>query len=208
MYRHKYSVSEAISENKTTTRRLRNGNRNALGNYEFIYPTLECDCCHLGSSLISVGDESYLNACSDTKRWYEHDFISSFGALASHHAHSISKEDISIPNVVADIDISEKACTFTDGLRYGLKTWTKHIENVLKRCSLISLDDELWFRDGALEVNQHEHWTIRYNEKFVTQTDGYNCGPLACMKLCELFIDSSILDDVLMFLNTLTIALG
>ncbi len=235
-YRHKYSVSEAISENKTTTRRLRSGNRNTLGNYEFIYPTLECDCCHLGSSLISVGDESYLIACSDTKRWYDHDFISSFGALASHRAHSISKEDISIqfitcnyPNeiveesarrqlthttqrvvsvfhgkqhyVVAEIDLSEKACTITDGLRYGLKTWTKHIENVLKRCSLISLDDNLWFRNGALEVNQYERWTIRYEEKFVTQTDSYNCGPLACMKLCELFLDSSILDDDLDYAN-------
>ena len=56
--------------------------------YGFIHATLECAvCCRYGSHIIPVGDKNYLVDSQRTKRWWDLDFISGFGALVAHEAH-------------------------------------------------------------------------------------------------------------------------
>ncbi|KAK1733577.1 hypothetical protein QTG54_015750 [Skeletonema marinoi] len=244
--RQKYSVSQGKQENKTRTRKLvtprltkmKNKTtvmRSRLTSYEFIYPTLECDCCLLGNSLISVGDETYLRDCTTTNRWYESDFLSSFGALVAHRYHSYGQNGITLqfitcsyPNetvdvsqcstlasttqrvvsvfhgddhyVVADIDVSKRVCTISDGLKFSLRTWTKHIMNVLKRCKLMDLDSVGCFDDSTsiLEVDRivPEKWIVTFDKNLVTQHDSFNCGPIACLKLHEIFLDKETFNDI------------
>ena len=87
------TVAAGTISSPTPTQTLTKNNkvvtRAKLTTYEFIFPTLECGCCLLGSSLLSVGDESYLNDCMTTNRWYESDLLSSFGAILGHQHHSV-----------------------------------------------------------------------------------------------------------------------
>lgn len=238
--RQKYTVSQARKETKSKTRSLKTPHlrtrRGGFTQYEFIYPTLECECCFLGTSLISVGDEKYMEDCGQTNRWYESDFLSSFGALAAHRRHSLGSDPISIqfitcnyPNeaviesqcrelaltttrvvsafhasshfVVAEMDLSSNLCTISDGLKMPLYTWKKHIINVLQRCKRMDLGSTYFFdeSDNTLEfqwVFTTEKWTIRHDPSFVQQKDGFNCGPLACMKMEEIFLDETIFDGI------------
>jgi hypothetical protein len=56
--------------------------------YKFVYPSLKCgQCWFVGYHLLTVGDENYFRDCVETNRWFETDFIASFGALIAHRMH-------------------------------------------------------------------------------------------------------------------------
>lgn len=248
-YKVKYTVSQAMEKKNTRTRKLntprlgkKNRMRTRLTDYEFIYPTLHCDCCLHGSAMISVGDENYLQDCSSTDRWYESDFISSFGTLACHRAHTLGEGrciytqfiTCSYPNeevdesqcralnsttkrivsafhgddhyVVADMDLSTNECIISDGLSFPQRKWKKHIANVLKRCKLIDRDSKVFVDEErsndsvtVLELTTagvDETWTVRLDDTFVRQEDGFNCGPLACLKMLEIMLDKTTFEGL------------
>jgi len=77
-----------------------------------------------------------------------------------------------------------------DGLNYSLTTWFKHVFYILKRCQLIPIetvfahpticDDKCDFQFGEVT------WTLSAGERFLKQFDG-NSGPIACLKIMEMF---------------------
>jgi transposase InsO family protein len=188
--------------------------------YKFVYPSLKCEqCCFVGYHLLTVGDEQYFRDCVDTDRWYETEFIASFGALIAHEMHdariqlihcqlpkgnvleavcsALENSVLTIVSIlhgsghfaVLEATIKTKHISIFDGLSYPLTTWKYHVENVLKRSKLISLDSRPIFKEhsGALILTVGpDNWTIE-KAVYLSQGDGFNCGPIACLKLMEVF---------------------
>jgi len=179
--------------------------------------------------MISIGDESYLHDCEFTKRWYDSDFISSYGTLLAHESHTSADDGrpvtiqfipCSYPNeamnesaccqlsgtimkvvsvlydtqhfVLAELDLASKVCKISDGLQFSLRTWKYHVTNLLKRCKLICIDSVSSY-DPKTKILSiiggvfDDECTIEWDDKFIKQVDGYNCGPLACLKLQQIF---------------------
>ena len=108
---------------------------------------------------------------------------------------------------IAHIDhCKSRTITIYDGLFWPLSTWMDNITQILKKCRLVDLnvvsieviDDSPTkyivpgHRRGKEMVNgltiiiERVKWRVIRGE-FLTQTDGYNCGPIACLKLMEIF---------------------
>jgi len=107
---------------------------------------------------------------------------------------------------VMEVDIKRRIARIYDGLGIApLLTWLDHIINALQMCQLVSLNavrDTLAdkaqrsqhprTRNEAPKVNGYTltldqtEWRLERGA-FVSQTDGYNCGPIACLKILELY---------------------
>jgi hypothetical protein len=108
---------------------------------------------------------------------------------------------------VANIDhCKSRTITIYDGLYWDLTTWMDNIEQLLKKCRLVDLnavsievigDSPTKFivpghRRGKEMVNgliiifEQVTWRVIRGD-FLTQTDGFNCGPIACLNVMELF---------------------
>ena len=107
---------------------------------------------------------------------------------------------------IAEVELKSRTITIYDGLFYDLSDWYKNVVQLLKRCNLIDFDTDggdltpdpmsklilPGHRRGKDVVNgfdlviNSEKWRlIRGN--FIVQSDGFNCGPIACLKVMELF---------------------
>ena len=98
--------------------------------------------------------------------------------------------------------INLKTVTIYDGLSYPLATWKHHVASVLKRCFQIEREAEINFEEkrNIIHLNtgiiaEGEYWKMKCGAT-ITQKDSVNCGPIACMKLLELFncVESRIID--------------
>jgi hypothetical protein len=101
--------------------------------------------------------------------------------------------------VVAMIDLENSSVSISDGLRYRPGMWKQHLHNVLIRCQLVSISSkckvtvsnatysDIEFNDKS--VNVTIKWTVSLDNAFVKQSDSFSCGPLACLKLFEMFVD-------------------
>jgi len=107
---------------------------------------------------------------------------------------------------VLEVDVLNKKVVVFDGLNRELTTWLHHVYAALKRCMLCALD--VVPRAEAYVVKQQvkrgrdrqpkssvegmslilgsDTWRFTRGH-FLTQTDGVNCGPIACAKILELF---------------------
>ena len=70
-------------------------------------------------------------------------------------------------------------------------SWIKHAENILKRCTLaVGQCKVTEHKDCSLALEFYDsEWTMQ-SGTFLKQMDGFNCGPIACLKLMELFSPS------------------
>jgi hypothetical protein len=90
-----------------------------------------------------------------------------------------------------------------DGLKRPLKNWANHIVNIVKRCKLADREADFKFTlepgsifremfklsfDSGMEEDMREgtFWFV-WNDLKSQQNDTYNCGPIACMKVMELY---------------------
>jgi hypothetical protein len=102
---------------------------------------------------------------------------------------------------VMEITIASKTITIFDGLSHPILNWTDHILNALKRCKLVTLGVTHTVTPEDLDLGQTRQ-TVRSNAysmnldtdtwrlqrgHFISQLDGFNCGPIACMKILELY---------------------
>jgi hypothetical protein len=114
---------------------------------------------------------------------------------------------------VMEIDIANKIACIYDGLGVApLLTWSQHIINALQMCQLVRVtaitstvgdQSQLVWRArtrnkspqvlGYSIMLDHEEWRLERGG-FVAQTDGYNCGPIACLKILEMYSLVSVLD--------------
>ena len=107
---------------------------------------------------------------------------------------------------VMDINIKTRVARIYDGLQArALGTWTQHVVNALQMCNLTSMagvtdtvpdppSENPHPRTrhvrtqvlGYTLIINHEEWRLEYGQ-FIAQTDGFNCGPIACLKLLEMY---------------------
>jgi hypothetical protein len=107
-------------------------------------------------------------------------------------------------------DLYECTVTVFDGLNMDIRRWEKHIIHTLKiygikpldaKCNAIvttsSTKDtnnkarigrvmELAFQSALNPEQSWPDWIV-INDPSIRQTDGYNCGPIACIKVMEVF---------------------
>lgn len=49
---------------------------------------------------------------------------------------------------------------------------------------------------GSTEESVVTEWTVIFDKNFVKQKDEWNCGPIACLSVLEMFYDKKILDKM------------
>jgi hypothetical protein len=79
-----------------------------------------------------------------------------------------------------------------------LNTWIPHAINLFKKCGLIDLEDMCHFRSPSqLDIVVHKilraqvkdgtFWFLKAGPEFFKQRDSVNCGPLASLKMMDVF---------------------
>ena len=108
---------------------------------------------------------------------------------------------------VLEIDIPSKRIMIFDGLYRDMLEWIDHVVSALKRARLIGVDEtcnaiftgEFIEIEGSgrrghvklphayiLSFDLSPQWRLEVGH-FVKQLEGYNCGPIACTKILEVF---------------------
>lgn len=105
---------------------------------------------------------------------------------------------------VLEITVPTKRIVIYDGLSRDLIGWIDHVVSAMKRCMLVTLDAECHSvgDDPTLVPLRHrqrknaiqgysltfgsDNWRFEKGE-FVKQVDSFNCGPIACTKILEMF---------------------
>jgi hypothetical protein len=104
-----------------------------------------------------------------------------------------------------EIDIPVKKVVIFNGLYKELNKWMDHVASGMKQCMLLGLNDALHHRANELSVSnvgrsRHpqkaihgyslflglEEWRLERGE-LIKQVDIFNCGPIACMKILEIY---------------------
>ena len=107
-----------------------------------------------------------------------------------------------------EITVPTRTIKIFDGLRYDLLEWKDHVIRVMRNCILVNPNVEpsaaKFLRDDAVSKTvghsrkRQEHvngydviialqrWRLERGS-FLHQLDGNNCGPIACLKIMELF---------------------
>ena len=106
-----------------------------------------------------------------------------------------------------EIDIPRKRIVIFDGLYRDMLQWMNHVVSSLKHARLIGVDETCnakdtgefteivgWRHREAVRFSQgymltfdlSQQWELERGH-FVTQVEGYNCGPIACAKILEIF---------------------
>ena len=104
---------------------------------------------------------------------------------------------------VLEINIIEKRINIYDGLYRDMDGWFMHVFAALKRCNLCPrtvnpnpvADEQVLVKRGRLPKMSIEGYTFDIGNdswkyvrgNFIRQVDGFNCGPIACVKILEIF---------------------
>jgi len=93
-------------------------------------------------------------------------------------------------------ELQEKSVIVYDGLKYLLRTLQHHIVHTFKMYGYQELDATVHVEETmgsgndqiiALCFNDlYAPWVV-YNDPIIKQNDGFNCGPIACLKVLELY---------------------
>ena len=198
--------------------------------FDSVTATFSCNSCKKISdiSMVLICDIEYYEHCKNSKRlMWETRLLYAFGLLQLHQAHrddiyfidcSTPQQDIAPATtfikanemhkvltiahgnnhfVILSFDVKTKTVSVYDGCGYDLHTWDDH-------CSFI-------FR--KIGVQGGNKWKKKLVQKLrgreVKQSDGWNCGPIACMVLWGLMHPSEEFDDawnqsVITFRKTIT----
>jgi hypothetical protein len=106
---------------------------------------------------------------------------------------------------VMEIDVPMKKVVIYDGLYKELDKWMDHAVSGIKQCMLLGLNATLHHRADEPRVSstgrsRHpqkaihgyslflglEEWRLERGE-FIKQVDTFNCGPILCMKILEIY---------------------
>ena len=94
-------------------------------------------------------------------------------------------------------DIESREVVVYDGLNYPLKTWQYHITHTLRKYGFQRWDAQphveeytkMKGQDKVLELcfdDMYEPWVVA-SDPILKQHDGFNCGPIACLKVMEIY---------------------
>lgn len=122
---------------------------------------------------------------------------------------------------VMEVDIKYMFIKIYDGLNRPLLDYQDHVLHALKKCMLADREDTIievtinkidyvgvlgHSRQATKQVSSYSldinscKWRLDRGH-FIQQTDGFNCGPIACLKIMELYHQISI-DDVQLAYST------
>ncbi|KAG7341567.1 hypothetical protein IV203_023520 [Nitzschia inconspicua] len=104
------------------------------------------------------------------------------------------KSDEDGPYAVLEIDRKKRRVFVCDGIPLSLQNWYCHILIVMQRTKLVPLDASIWFEEKSklyLCVDGVQEWSVE-STKLLPQKDGYNCGPVACLKVWKTFLPEDI----------------
>jgi len=106
---------------------------------------------------------------------------------------------------VLEIALRSKRLLVYDGLNRNLLRWMDHVACALKFCMLIRLDANDYVAEAdkpvliksgrreqkkiqgySLSFDYSQQWRLERVE-FLEQNDGFSCGPIACVKILEIF---------------------
>jgi len=183
---------------------------NSLTCYTFVNLQLTCNDCNsiqtTNFTHLIVGDTAYYDYCKTNQtRWWENSLLITFGILQAHKAH---RNDIfllacmyprdtgtllplhlkrSVRTVVSiafqmnhycilEFILKDKTVRVYDGLNYPIDTWKDHINQICRRIEM-STTISTWPVLPIYSIGGQQ----------MTQSDNYNCGPIACMVLWTLF---------------------
>ena len=249
-----YSLSDAWNRNNLQTSHSKFSGTSSSW-HMFLLPELHCKQCSFPSSstTIHIGDQAYINKCTNTNVWLDGDFVESFATLLYHYSHSsgiptatdkilpqlvhvkhpkqtlVAYQVKPLPSldlrlvgilhnnqhyVVLEVLIAERQILFYDGLSRDLLQWTDHIVIVFKKCMLLDLSfnssSAVIVPDAAgapkstrsrrpkpivngysitfpkQKASDIGNWRLERGQ-FIHQTDGFNCGPIACLKVMDLY---------------------
>ena len=109
--------------------------------------------------------------------------------------------------VVCSVCVDSKKIIIFDGLKTTLASWITGILKVLCYCSLITDEDSVVIKQQSpFKFNLEDGdkiWSIYGPIVHVKQKDGHSCGPIACLKLMQVFARSPEDLDVLTWLELL-----
>jgi hypothetical protein len=98
---------------------------------------------------------------------------------------------------VMEILLNEKAIIIYDGFGYATETWLDHIINVMTRCKLVDGErpSVQMVAGGKKRTDDRQEWQLSaggchwvvHPRVFIEQHNTYDCGPIACSKIMELF---------------------
>ena len=98
---------------------------------------------------------------------------------------------------VSVIDVKEKQVLIYDGLRHPICDWNLHVLTVLKCSNLTSRCARHKFSESrgtvSLDVDE-QTWEIS-PDHFYKQVDGHSCGPIACLKVMDVFLMRCVMHD-------------
>jgi hypothetical protein len=93
-------------------------------------------------------------------------------------------------------DIEGRAVMVYDGLNFGAQTWMLHVTHTLRKYGLQRCDSQPHVKvrtgkcqDHALELCYDDllpPWVVS-NDPIIKQNNGFNCGPIACLKVMEIY---------------------
>ncbi len=257
----KYSLSDAWTrENLSTFHSKFSGTSTSW--HMFLQHELHCKQCSFPESVttIFIGDQAYINKCTNTNVWLDADFLEGFATLLYHYSHSSSassatdkdlpqlvhvshpKQTLAAHNVkpipslvkrlvgilhnkqhcvVLEVLIAERLIRIFDGLSRDLLQWKDHIVTVFKKCMLLDLSFDASsavfvpyatgpppssrsrkpkpiinvysIRFPIPLASDNGNWRLERGQ-FIHQKDGFNCGPISCLKVMDLFGQISLPD--------------
>jgi hypothetical protein len=104
-----------------------------------------------------------------------------------------------------EIDIPVKKVVIFDGLYKDFDKWIDHVVSGMKQCMLLGLNDAICHRANEPSISNvggsrrpqkaiHgyllfiglEEWRLERGD-FIKQVNTFNCGPIACMKILEIY---------------------
>lgn len=106
--------------------------------------------------------------------------------------------------VTACFEVDTLNCTIYDGFHWKPNKWKRYISEVLMKCKLVDSDSKVVLKKSKFKNVQIIEFigstrTVQCKvklDKFMKQTDEYSCGPIACLKLLELFERKNYLKDM------------
>ena len=198
--------------------------------FDSVTATFSCNSCQKYSdiSLVLICDTAYYEHCKNRKKlMWETRLLYAFGLLQLHQAHrddiyfidcSTPQQDIAPATkfikarelnkvltiahgnthfVILSFDMKTETVSVYDGYGYDLHTWDDHCSFIFRKIGV----------QGGNKWKKKLIQQLRGRE--VKQSDGWNCGPIACMVLWGLMNPSEEFDDawsqsVITFRNTIT----
>jgi hypothetical protein len=131
----------------------------------------------------------------------------SFMRFPSDVTQLVSVINESLHYAVMEIDVPRKRIVIFDGMYQDMLQWMNHVVSSLKRARLIGINKTCNAKDTGelteipgrchqeavrlsqgymLSFDVSQQWKLE-QELFLRQVEGYNCGPIACTKILEIF---------------------